>query len=133
VRSCSLSRHDPAASLAHQDRAGMLWDHRPQGLLSCDCGLSSDEHLEEQQRDWFVAAFGNRQPDADPDACLSVRPLTDARLASRISCESARSSTARAMTIAPTNVANVLKALCLLAAFDLPGISFARRSQAERT
>jgi putative ABC transport system permease protein len=31
--------------------------------------------------------------------------LVDARPASRISCDSARSSTARAMTIAPTNVA----------------------------
>ena len=29
----------------------MLWDHRPQELVVRDCGLSSDEHPEEQQRD----------------------------------------------------------------------------------
>src|SRR6185436_11790614 len=64
---------------------------------------------------------------------LQNQSLTDARPASRISCDSARSSTARAMTMAPTNVAYVAMAFCLLAAFDLRGTSFARRSQAART
>src|SRR5688572_2209618 len=59
--------------------------------------------------------------------------LTDARPASRISCDSARSSTARAMTMAPTNVAYVLMAFCLRAAFDLAGTSVASRSIPERT
>ena len=65
--------------------------------------------------------------------CGPHQALTDARPAARTSCESARSSTARAMTIAPTNVAQVLIAFCRLAARDLPGTSFVRRSTAERT
>jgi hypothetical protein len=44
------------------------------------------------------------------DAGCPHQALTDARPASRISCESARSSIARARTIAPTNVAYVLMA-----------------------
>jgi hypothetical protein len=59
--------------------------------------------------------------------------FTDAKPASRISCDSARSSTARAMTIAPTNVAYALRVFCLLAAFDLPGTNFDNRSTVERT
>src|SRR5688572_13531460 len=59
--------------------------------------------------------------------------FTDARPAARISCERARSSTARARTIAPTNVAHVLMAFWRLAAFDFSGTSFVRRSTAERT
>ena len=52
---------------------------------------------------------------------MADQALTDARAASKISCESSRLSTARAMTIAPTNVAYVLIAFWRLAAFDLPG------------
>jgi Pyridine nucleotide-disulphide oxidoreductase len=63
----------------------------------------------------------------------TVQPLTDARPASRISCESARSSTARARTMAPTSVAYALIAFRLLAALDLPGTSFTKRSTTERT
>lgn len=63
---------------------------------------------------------------------IADQAFTDTRAASRISCESAWLSTARAMTIAPTNVAYVLIAFCLLAALDLPGISFVRSSRAER-
>src|SRR5947199_1411926 len=54
--------------------------------------------------------------------------LTDATPASRISCDSARSSTARARTIAPTSVAYTLMAFLRRAAFDVPGTSFTGRS-----
>ena len=59
--------------------------------------------------------------------------LTDARPASRISCDSARSSTARAMTMVPTNVAYVLRAFRLRAAFDVPRTIVVSRSTAPRT
>jgi hypothetical protein len=97
---------------------------RPAVITRKMCGGNrSDRGADAQQAGGGVSQARSESPH---------HALTDARPASRISCESARSSTARAMTMVPTNVAYVLRAFCLRAAFDVPRTIVVSRSTAPR-